>query len=209
MLLWLVAILKMRWRLWFRLTIRFWLLYVSIMYFCYRKPPGVPGSCWTRMPGWSNSRVYRTDAMADWCSWEHWQKLCMNKGGLVTTWGASVSARNDPGSANDQPGSIWMHRQQTWEHLKLLNSSLRKTSSLLGMLLVRFEIIATSYHSTIFRTPVFNVYSYPHIYESMYLYSYPSTHDISGLAAEGASEQYEVSLKMTIEWTHRYTRSPS
>jgi len=37
------------------------------------------------------------------------------------------------------------------------------------------------------------------IYVSMYLYSYLSTHGISGLAASGDSEQLEVRLKMTIE----------
>jgi len=39
----------------------------------------------------------------------------------------------------------------------------------------------------------------------MYLYSYPSTHSISGLAAGGPWEQFEVRLKMTIELTQRYT----
>jgi len=43
------------------------------------------------------------------------------------------------------------------------------------------------------------------IYVSVYLYSYQSTHGISGLAAGGAWEQIEVHLKMTIEWTQRYT----
>ena len=42
----------------------------------------------------------------------------------------------------------------------------------------------------------------------MYLYSYPSTHGISGLAAGGAWEQFEVRLKMTIDWTQRYTQRP-
>jgi len=40
----------------------------------------------------------------------------------------------------------------------------------------------------------------------MYLYSYPSTHGIiSGLAAGGASEQFEVGLNMMIKETERYT----
>jgi len=39
----------------------------------------------------------------------------------------------------------------------------------------------------------------------MYLYSYPSTHTISGLAAGGAWEEFMVRLKMTIEWNQRYT----
>jgi len=42
----------------------------------------------------------------------------------------------------------------------------------------------------------------------MYLYSYPSTHAISGLAVGGAWEQFEVHLKMTIEWAQRYTPRP-
>jgi len=37
------------------------------------------------------------------------------------------------------------------------------------------------------------------IYVSMYLYSYLSTHGISGLAARGDCQQFEVRLKMTIE----------
>jgi len=46
------------------------------------------------------------------------------------------------------------------------------------------------------------------IYVSMYLYSYPSTHGISGPPAGGAWEQFEVQLEMTIEWTQRYTPRP-
>jgi len=46
------------------------------------------------------------------------------------------------------------------------------------------------------------------IYVSMCLDSCPSTHGISGLAADGASEQFEVRLKMTIQWTQRYTPRP-
>ena len=42
----------------------------------------------------------------------------------------------------------------------------------------------------------------------MYLYSYPSTRDISTLAASDAWEQFEVRLKMTIQWTQRYTPTP-
>jgi hypothetical protein len=57
------------------------------------------------------------------------------------------------------------------------------------MLLVRLEIIAT----------VFTLYSHLCIYVSMFLYSYPSTYGIFGLVAGGASEQFKVRLKMTIE----------
>jgi hypothetical protein len=52
-----------------------------------------------------------------------------------------------------------------------------------GMLQVRLEIIATTYRSTIVKTQVFRLYSHLCINVSMYLYSYPSTHGISALAA--------------------------
>jgi len=40
---------------------------------------------------------------------------------------------------------------------------------------------------------------------SMYIYIYPSTHDISAVAAPSASEQFELRLQMTIKCTQRYT----
>jgi len=48
------------------------------------------------------------------------------------------------------------------------------------------EIIATTYRAMVVKTHVFRLYSHLCINVSMYLYSYPSTHDISGLAAGGA-----------------------
>jgi len=39
------------------------------------------------------------------------------------------------------------------------------------------------------------------IYVSMYLYSYRSTHVISGLPTDRTYEQLEVRIKLTIEWT--------
>jgi len=40
------------------------------------------------------------------------------------------------------------------------------------------------------------------------VYSYPSTHGISGLAAGGVWEQFKVHLKMTIDYTQRYPPRP-
>jgi len=51
-------------------------------------------------------------------------------------------------------------------------SILGKTTSSFGMLLVRLEIIASTYRSTIFETYVFSLYSHRCINASMYLYSY-------------------------------------
>jgi len=65
----------------------------------------------------------------------------------------------------------------------------------LGMLLVRLEIIATTYRSTIFKTYAFSLYFPLCIYRDSYL----STHGISGLAARGDCQQFKLRLKMTIE----------
>ena len=43
------------------------------------------------------------------------------------------------------------------------------------------------------------------IYVSIYLYSYLSTHGISGLAPHDDWEQFRVHLNRTIKWTRRYT----
>jgi len=43
------------------------------------------------------------------------------------------------------------------------------------------------------------------IYVSMYLYIATHLHGMCGLAAGSAWEQFELHLKMTIEWTQRYT----
>jgi hypothetical protein len=45
-------------------------------------------------------------------------------------------------------------------------------------------------------------------YVSMYLYSYPSTHGISGLDAGGTGVLFEGRQKMTIERTQKYTTRP-
>jgi len=100
------------------------------------------------------------------------------------------SAGEKPGSADDKPGStgecrqqIWKRRRHVWEHLESQQSSLGKTTSSLGTLLVCLEIIATTYCSTILKL-MYSVCIL--IYVSMCLYSYPSTHGISGLAPDGA-----------------------
>jgi len=46
------------------------------------------------------------------------------------------------------------------------------------------------------------------IFVCMYLYSYPSTHSISRLAAGCACDEFKVRLKTTMEWTQRYTPRP-
>jgi len=94
------------------------------------------------------------------------------------------SAGNKPGSADDEPGRTWERRQQTWERWWQTWERRRHVWEHLESVMYSVCIL---------------------IYVSVYLYSYPSTHGISGLATGGAWEQCEVRLKMTIEWTQRYT----
>ena len=82
------------------------------------------------------------------------------------------------GSANDKPGSAWERQRQTWErrrhvweHLESQWSSLGKTTSSLGTLLVRLEIIATTYRSTISKTHVFSLNSHLYIYIATHLHT--------------------------------------
>jgi len=77
-----------------------------------------------------------------------------------------------------------------------------------GIRQVRLGIIATTYHSTIVKTQVFWLYSHLCIKVSIYLYSYPSTLGISALASGGAWEQFQVHLKITIQWTEIFDLGP-
>ena len=68
------------------------------------------------------------------------------------------------------------HQWQVWESVQSQLSSLWNRTSYLGTLLVRREIIATTYCSTIVKTHVFSLYSHLCIYVSMYLGIYIPTH---------------------------------
>jgi len=123
------------------------------------------------------------------------------------------SAGDKPGSADDKTGSTWERRRQTWERRRHVsehvNSQLRsvgKTTSSFGMLLVRLEIIATTYRSMIFKTHVFSLYSHLCIYVSIKL---PIETRYNWTGCRRSLEQFRVCLKMMIEWTQRYTQRPS
>ena len=144
--------------------------------------------------------------MALRCTWEYLGKISANIAGLVDTGRASGSTSDKPGRADEKPGCIWMHQPQTsvcrqyssvcqqqasqcwrypwkhwrqaWEHLQILWSRLGKTSSL-GTLQVCLEIIASTYHLPIFKTPVFSFFSH----RCMYIAT--PIHSVSELAARG------------------------
>jgi hypothetical protein len=84
--------------------------------------------------------------------------------------GVIVISLGTPRSAGEIFGRTWEHLGALATSLRALTTSLEahqltvqqsgKATSSLGMLLVRLAIIATTYHSIIFITHVFSLYSY-------------------------------------------------
>jgi len=151
--------------------------YINKMNFCHWEPPGGSGRIWSENidgsivrgqptqrghPSWPLEELgslmtgMRVQCHWQWHVSEHLGGTERNPGLPGITWGAG----NKSGSADIMPGGTWKYRQQPWEHLNSLSSSQVKTSSSLGILLVCLEIIATTYHSTIFKTHIFCLYSH-------------------------------------------------
>ena len=77
---------------------------------------------------------------------------------LTSSLRAPRRAGNKPGSTDDMPEITGERQHSSSMHLESLWNSLRKLTSL-GILQVPIRIIATTYHSTIFKTQVFSPYS--------------------------------------------------
>jgi len=105
------------------------------------------------------------------CAWEHPGMPATSLGALTTSLRTHGSASNKSGSADDKAGSTCERRRQVWELLESQLSSLGTTTSSLGTLLVRLEIIATTYRSTICKTDVFSLYSHLCIYIATHLHT--------------------------------------
>jgi len=146
------------------------------MYFGHWEPLGVSESCRTRIPGWANPRVNWTDAVAFRCTWEHLGAPATSLGAPTTSLGAPGSASDKPGSANHKPGSANHKPGSTSNHCRAVWENI----IFFGNTVVRLEIIATAYCLKLMYSVCILIYA------SMYLYSYPSTHSISGLAASCA-----------------------
>jgi len=91
---------------------------------------------------------------------DDWSKstMCVN----VTSLGTSRSTGENyrwtwerRWQAKERWPQAWERWRQVWKHLASQLSSLGQTTASLGTLLVRLEIIATAFRSTIFKTPVF------------------------------------------------------
>ena len=145
--------------------------------FCLGQPLWVFRSCWTRIPGWLNPRHGCTDAEAFRCTWEI---LHMQATGL-----------RDPRSPHNEPGSDPNCSRAVLEINILFGSPVGVPGN------HSYYILCDNFENSHIQFAFPSRYRY--IYELMYLYTYPSTHSISELAAGGAWEQVEVHLKMTIK----------
>ena len=92
------------------------------------------------------------------CTWEHLGAPAISLEAPGCAGVKSWCAGDRSGCANDKPRSAGDMSGST------SNQSLGKTTSSLGTLLVRLEIIATIYRSTIVKTHVFSLYSHLCIY---------------------------------------------
>jgi len=84
------------------------------------------------------------------CTWEHLGAPATSLGAPTTSQGAPATSLGAPAITVEQSG---------------------KTTSSVGTLLVRLEIIATTYHSTIFKTHAFSLYSHLGIYIATHLHT--------------------------------------
>jgi len=73
------------------------------------------------------------------------------------------------GSMCDKCGNTSERRRQVWEHVESPQSSMGKSTSSFGTLLVCLEIIATTYCSMIFKTHISSLYSHQCIYIATHL----------------------------------------
>jgi len=96
-----------------------------------------------------------------WCTWDY-------LGVPVTRLGAPTTSLGAPTTTLEVQTT---RLGSTWEHLKSLWSILCKATSFLAMVLVRLEIIATTYCSMIFKTHVFSLYSHLSIYIATHLHT--------------------------------------
>jgi len=165
-------------------------------------------------------RVVKFQCLLDWCI------------GHQVHPEAPGSSSNKSESADHKPGSTWeswqqarVRRLQALEHIRVLATTQRSLTTSLGMLSTTLRacwITVEQSGKTIFgnAASVPGNHSYylsfnnfqnlwiQFVFTSRYLYSYLSTHGISGLAAGDTWEQLKVHRKMTINSTQRFIPLP-
>jgi len=128
---------------------------------------------------------------------------------LGCTWGRRWQVwehRHKPGSTWECQREAREHRQQAWEHLGAPQITVKQSGK--NDIIFANGAGATGNHSYYLSFNDFWNWCIQFVFSSMHLYSYLSVHSITGLAVGGAWEQFEVSLKMRIKWTQRYTPRP-
>jgi len=89
--------------------------HISKIYFSHWEPLGVLGSCWARIPEWSNLAVDWTNELAFKCTLKRWQQICKDIGDLVTSWGALRNAGDKSGSTSNHCRVGWEISHILWE----------------------------------------------------------------------------------------------
>jgi hypothetical protein len=78
--------------------------HISKMLLSHWEPLGVSESCWTRITGWPNPRVYWTDAVAFRCTWEHLGAPVTRLGTPTTSLDAPATSLGSPRITVEQSG---------------------------------------------------------------------------------------------------------
>jgi len=162
-------------------------------------------------------------------NWHLWQLVEECHGSDCDTFGKTSERLRElsvqPGSSSQCQRQAWECRHQLWEHWCHACECRRQgwepiatQATNLGAPRITLELsgknnvifgntaVAPGNHSHYSSFNDFENSCIQFVFSSIYLYSYPSTHGISGwLAAGGAWEQFEVRLGMTIKWTQRCT----
>jgi len=146
--------------------------------------------------------------------------------GLQSNWDLKWQVQEYHGTDCNMIESTWKHRQQVWEcrqhaweRVGVPATWLEAPATSLGAHRItlkqtgkndNFGNVAWAHGNHSYNTSFHDFqntcvwFAFSHTY----LYTYPSTHSRSILAAAGAWEQFVVCLKMTIELTQRYTSGP-
>jgi len=134
-----------------------------------------------------NARVVKSHSELDRPS-----GLQLHLGALCGAIGKTGNADDEPMSAGTKPGSTLNHCRAVWENQPLFwKPSWFAWKSLLEHIVQWFL------------KPMYSVCILINV--SIYLYHFPTTHRISGLAIGCAWEEFEVHLKMMINYTQSYT----
>jgi len=103
-------------------------------------------------------------------TWEHMGAPATSLGVAVTSLAVPATSMGAPTTCLGAPMTWLGAPRMSLGAPRITVKQTGKTTSSLGTLLVRLEIISTTYHSTIFKTHVFSLYSHLSIYTATHLH---------------------------------------